>query len=779
MYDIKGMSCAMCKNTIEKNINKIDGLSANIDLMNNKLYVEGDRVDDQLVVNTVNNLGYEVVFDPYENKHKYRLILSIILMLTLMYFSMGHMFGAYMFGLKLVYRGLIQMILTIIIFIIHRHYFASGFKSLIKLTPNMDTLIFLSSSSAFIYSLYAMFKINNGFLEYHLYFETGAMILVIVSIGKHLEKLSKLKTVGEISKLAALKPKFAKVIRDGEVIDIRVDEVLVGDLIEVRQGEVIPIDCIIIEGETEVNESLISGESLPILKGINDQILGGSINIGAYIKAKVIHHNGNNVLDKIIKMCQEVGSNKLPIERIVDRISAYFVPSIIVIALVTFIVWFLIGKDFELAMNYALSVLVISCPCALGLATPSAIAVAGGVASKQGILLKNAAVLEKIYDLKNIVMDKTGTLTENKLTIVKSYFKDETAKRMVKALETKSNHPIAKSIVEDLGREFIDIDYYVEKSGRGIEASIGNDSYLLGNIRLFNEHQIIVDEKIINEAQKAGYSYLLYAFNHELCAYIYFSDVLKNTSKEAVGDFNKRGVNVIMCTGDNDIVAKKMAKELQINSYFSMINPDDKYDIVKKTKVSGLTAMVGDGINDAIALSEADIAITLGSGSDLAFEVSDVVLMKNDLTDIIYLMDISKMTMRIIKQNLFWSLFYNSLLIPMAAGLFGFMGIKLNPMFGAIMMSISSIVVLSNALRINKLNKKEVNGMKEVKIEGMMCGHCEKHVTDSLAKLGIKATVSKDSGKAIFSDNGVDDTKIKSVIEDAGYKVIEITNNKD
>lgn len=783
-YEVKGMSCAICKNTIEKNIGKLDAVNeCKINLLENEMAIEYNeqQLSEQELAKNVEELGYELIINRKINKvdyHKIKFIISIILMFVLMYFSMGHMLRLPTFIHDPFTVALIELILTVFIYILNIKYFKSGIQSLLHLNPNMDALVAISTSVSFVYSLWATVKIFNGDNSFHLYFETGAMILIIVSIGKYIEGENKKKTTQSIRALATLRPMQATIFKDEKEVIVPIDDVLVGDIMLVKAGESIPQDGIIIKGTSLVDESMITGESLPIEKNINSTVIGGTINLNGSIEVKVTSSSSDSILNNIIELTKEATLKKIPIERFADRVSSFFVPSVLIISLATFVIWFTTSKNLELSLNFALSVLVISCPCALGLATPSAIMVATGLSAKNGILIKNPSILELAYKIKNIVLDKTGTITENKVQIVKEIAYCSDFHDIISSLESKSNHPIAKAIIQKYPDGNILFDEFSEISGRGIKAKNDQDYYFAGNHKWMETNNIKVKDEIVNLAIDNNWSFILVAKNNELLGVVYLADVIKNTSKEAISQLKEKNINVTMCTGDNKITAAKIAQLVGIDEFVAEIKPENKYQIVEEKKKDGVTAMVGDGINDAIALSSADVSFGISSGSDIAYATSDVILIKNDLSDIAYLIEISKKTMKIIRENLFWALFYNAIFIPVAAGLFyDSFGLALNPMIGAFAMSISSIFVLSNALRIKNTKKKGVQHMnKTVKIEGMMCQHCQKHVKDALEKLNLDVEVSLEAKKAFIKNTDISDELITQAITEAGYQVVEIIN---
>ena len=742
-----------------------------------------EKISETKIADTVDRLGYELVVDDQKTKkdpYKAKLIVSIGLMIVLMYFSMGHMVGLPFTNISHFTIGIIEVIIASAIYLLEFHYFSSGIKSLLNLNPNMDALVAISTGISYLYSFYALLKAFSGDYSYHYYFETGAMILLIVSIGKHIEGINKEKTTQAIRLLAKLRPKEATVLLNGETTILPIEKLNIGDIILTKAGETIAQDGVIVSGEADVDESMITGESIPVNKKINDEVIGGTIALNGALTIKITKKNEDSILAKIIEMTKAATTEKIPIQRFADKVSAFFVPGVIIISLITFIIWYFISHNPELSMNYALSVLVISCPCALGLATPSAIMVANGVSAKNGILIKNSEVLEIAHSIKTVIMDKTGTITENRPQIIKEVILDPSFIKIISNLESNSNHPIAKAITEHYkNSEKISFDKAEEISGQGIKATIGKDVYLAGNEKLMLAHHVKYDPSMAKAASADHSSYIMVAENQHLLGLLYLSDVIKPASIEAISELKKMGIKTIMCTGDNALIAQKTAAQVGIDEYLAEVRPEDKYAIVEKYKPEGTLAMVGDGINDAIALSAADVSFTVANGSDIAFESSDLVLMKNDLSDIPFLIRLSAATIKIIKQNLFWALFYNAIFIPLAAGaLTSRFGLSLNPMIGAFTMSVSSIVVLSNALRIkrikrNNTNKEETTMTKTIMIEGMMCQHCVKHVKDALEALGLSAEVSLENKQAVVTGNADDEMIIKA-ISDAGYEVKEI-----
>lgn len=774
-YEVKGMSCVICKGNVEKALKNTNGVTeAKVNLLENEATVTFDesKVNEETLAKSVKDAGYELVITKTNDidKSKIIMIISIILVLILMYFSMGHMFGIHIPE----YGKYIQFVLCTIVMILNFHYYRSGFNSLKLLRPNMDALVSISSIVSYIYSLYVLFTNNN---KYHLYFETAAMVLVIVSIGKYIEGNNKKKTTKTIRGLATLIPMQANLIVDNDIKIIPIDDLKINDIVLVKPGESIPQDGIIISGSSSIDESMITGESIPQTKNIDDEVIGGTVNINGEIKVKITKNPAQTTLSKIISLTKQATMSKIPIERFADTISNYFVFSVIGISLITFIVWMIIDKDIEKALNFALSVLVISCPCALGLATPAAIMVASGNAAKNGVLIKNPEILEVAGNIKYVVLDKTGTLTKNKLEIIDIKQYDEEFINVLSSLEKRSDHPIAKAIKDIYPNGNLEFDSFEQISSKGLLAHINNDVYYAGNKKLIEEYTTI-NETDINFAINNNYSFICVGKNDKLLGIVYLADVLKDTSALAISSLKRRNIIPIMCTGDNEITAKNIAKKLDIDEYLASVTPQDKNNLVIKKKEEGKVAMVGDGVNDAIALSSADVSFSVSNGTDIAYASSDVVLMSNSILDVSFLIDLAAKTMRIIKQNLFWALFYNAIFIPVAAGLFyNSFNLSLNPMIGAITMSISSIFVLSNALRINNVKKEEIKLMnKTVNIDGMMCNHCVSHVEEALKSLGADVKVSLEDNKAYLTNTALTDDQIKEAITNAGYTVTGITN---
>ena len=768
-YQINGMTCVICKNTVETGVKKLNGVKdCKVNLLENEATIIFDEsiISEETIAKAVSELGYQMVISKTNTVDytKITLIISIILVLVLMYLSMGHMIGLHVPNNSKYY----QLVICSIIIVINIHYYRSGYKALFNLKPNMDSLVALSSSVSYIYSL---FVFNNS--NYHLYFETSAMILVIVSIGKYIEGQNKKKATKTIRGLATLIPMQANLIKDNDVVIIPIDDLKVNDIVLVRPGDSIPQDGTIIDGQSSIDESMITGESLPQNKSVDDEVIGGTVNVDGEIKVKITKRNTQTTLSKIISLTKQATMAKIPVERFADGISKYFVFTVIGISILTFTLWMMFTNNLELSLNFGLSVLVISCPCALGLATPSAIAVATGNSARNGVLIKNPEVLEIAGKLKYLILDKTGTLTKNSLEIVDIKQYDDSLINVLSSLEKLSNHPIGKTIVDKYPDGNLSFDSFEQISSLGIIGEINNDTYFAGNKKLASKY---MDTNSISLDD--NYSYILVGKNDILLGIVYIADVLKDTSLIAINSLKKRSITPIMCTGDNENVARTISNKLGIDEYKSSVTPEDKNSLVIEKKKDGLVGMVGDGVNDAIALSSADVSFTVAASTDIAYATSDVVLMSNSLNDISFFIDLSKKTMRIIKQNLFWALFYNSIFIPLAAGvLYKPFNISLNPMIGAATMCISSIFVLTNALRINTISKEEIKTMnKVVTIDGMMCNNCAKHAEDALKALGADVKVVLDEKKAYLTDTNLTDDQIKSAIDQAGYTVTEISN---
>lgn len=693
-YQVNGMSCVICKSNVESCLNKLDGVnSAIVSLMDNEVLIDYDEtiISEEMLAKTVKDNGYELIINQKRkiDTNLTKLIISIVLTVVLMINSM-------------LYKDIVysQAVLALIIIILNINYYKSGFKSLVSLKPNMDSLVSISSLISYLYSIFAMNK-----QTYHLYFETSAMVLVIVSIGKYIEAKNKKKTTKFIRGLSTLIPMQANLLVDNKIVITPIEQIKKGDHILIKPGEAIPQDGVVLKGISSTDESMITGESLPSKKQKDSLVIGGTINIDGELIVEVNKNSNQTTLSKIVSLTKQASMSKISIERFADRIANKFVYFVLFISIVSFIVWYVKSNNLELSLNFALSVLVISCPCALGLATPSAIAVACNTSSKNAVLIKNPEVLEIAYKLKTLIVDKTGTLTENSLEIVNVKEYDTEFSEVISSIEVSSNHPIANAIKEIYKENTLTFDSISQVSGEGIIAKLNRDTYLAGNKILLKKYNIDIDEEY---AIKNNYSYIGVAKNNKLLGIVYLKDKIKRNAHKAISNLKKNNIKVIMATGDNDIAAKTVANELNIDEYIANVKPQDKQKLVLDSKENGITGMIGDGINDAIALTSSDIAFTLASGTDIANASGDISLLTNDLDDINFLIKLSRKTMHIIKQNLFWALGYNALFIPLAAGCFyEKFNLMLNPMIGSITMSISSIVVISNALRIAKIKKEK------------------------------------------------------------------------
>lgn len=749
-YNVTGMHCAACSARVEKAVSKVEGVtSCSVSLLTNSLGVEGD-VSDKEIIKAIKKAGYgasvkkkdksekavEEIDDSLEDKDtpvlKKRLIWSLFFLIILMYFSMGHMMWNWplpsFYYNNHVAMGLTQMLLTIIIMVINQQFFISGYKSLFQLAPNMDTLVALGSSAAFGYSTVSLFLMTSAqvkgdealVMKYmmELYFESAAMILTLITVGKMLESHSKGKTTDALKSLMKLVPKTANVIRDGKEININASEVLKDDVFVVRPGENIPVDGVVIEGHSAVNESALTGESIPVDKEENSMVYGATINQSGLLKCKATKVGEDTTLSQIIQMVSDAAATKAPIAKVADKISGIFVPAVILIAIVTMIGWLILGKEIGFALARGISVLVISCPCALGLATPVAIMVGNGKGAKNGILFKNAVALEETGKINVIALDKTGTITAGTPKVTDIYpmegITDNELLQMAYSLEINSEHPLAKAVVERAEGDGIiseEITDFLALTGNGLTGTLNGEKLLGGSIKYMDE-TIGLNEKakeISEEYASQGKTPLLFAKNNKLMGIIAVADIIKEDSAQAIKELQNMDIKVVMVTGDNERTANAISKEVGTDDVIAGVLPDGKEEVIKQLKSGGKVAMVGDGINDAPALTRADIGIAIGAGTDVAIDAADIVLMKSSLMDVPAAIKLSKAALRNIHENLFWAFIYNVIGIPLAIGLFIPFGITLNPMFGAAAMSLSSFCVVSNALRLNfaKIYSKE------------------------------------------------------------------------
>ena len=829
-YNVTGMSCASCVARVEKAVNKVDGVtSCSVNLLTNSMSVDGD-VKSSDVISAVEKAGYgaslkgnsykenksndEPLKDTETPKLKKRLFSSLVFLILLMYISMGHM----MWGFPLpsilannhIAMGLIQLLLTGIIMVINQKFFVSGFKALIHRSPNMDTLVALGAGASFIYSVYALFAMTNAqvnndmslVMKYmdEFYFESAGMILTLITLGKMLESYSKGKTTNAIKGLMNLAPKKATILVDNVEKVVPVEEVKIGDIFVVKPGENIPVDGVVIEGESAVNESALTGESIPVDKSVGDNVSGATVNQSGFIKCKATKVGEDTTLSQIIKMVSDASATKAPIAKVADKVSGVFVPVVITIAVVTIIVWLLCGATFGNALVRGISVLVISCPCALGLATPVAIMVGNGVGAKNGILFKNATSLETTGKVSYVLLDKTGTITNGTPVVTdiipSENYTEDNLLSYASSLESKSEHPLAKAVVQkaiDSSIKTLDTTDFKSLTGNGVSAKINGKTIVGGSVKHISSIANI-DENIIKKADDLatkGKTPLLFVMDNQLLGIIAVADVVKSDSPKAIKELQNMGIKVVMVTGDNEKTAQAIAKESGVDEVIAGVLPDGKEKVVTQYKQKGMVAMVGDGINDAPALTRADIGIAIGAGTDVAIDSADIVLMKSKLTDVSGAIRLSRGTLRNIHENLFWAFIYNVIGIPLAAGVWiPIFGWTLSPMFGAAAMSLSSFCVVTNALRLNflnirsskrdrkiknKSNKKEKNTMTTtLKINGMMCPHCEATVKTALESIdGVtSAEVSHESGTAVVTlSKEVSDDVLKKAVVDKGYTV--------
>lgn len=811
-FSILGMSCAACVSHVNKAVVHLKGVNnVDVNLLSNSMVVDYDEIVVNIndIINVVCDAGYGAkIYEKVNNnaalkKDLHKLIVSFILLILLMYVSMGHMVGLplppFLIGhSNALWYALTQLVITIPVLIIYRKYFISGYKKLFKLAPNMDSLIAISATASMIYGIFAIIMISIGLSdsnmefvsEYHhnLYFESAAMILTLVSFGKYLEQLSKRKTTQAISKLMDLAPKKALVLKDNKEVEVPVEEVKVNDLVVVKKGFTVPVDGIIIEGNAAIDEANITGESMPAQKSINQNVYTSTTINSGYIIIKATKVGEDTSIANIIKLVEEASNSKAPISQLADKIASIFVPIVMAISLLSFIISIIASRDFNLSFNFAISVLVIACPCSLGLATPVAIMVGTGVGASNGLLIKNAEILEKSHLIKTIVFDKTGTLTNGKPTVTDfiNIDSDNDLLSIIYSMENKSEHPLASAITSyanETSAKIIDITNFKAIEGQGIEAKFNKDTYYIGNasnVKIDKQKQ-----KKLEQLSKEGKTSLVVTKNNKLVAIIALKDEIKKNSVLAIHELHKMGIRTVMLTGDNKITAQTIADEVGISEVIAEVLPIDKQNVIKSLKHDDkhLVAMVGDGVNDALALTTADLGISLKGGSDIALETSDIVLLRNDLLDVVNVINLSKRVLNTIKGNLFWAFFYNSIGIVLASGLlYPLWQIKLNPMIGSLAMSLSSVFVVLNALTINLFkpkkyieNVKEKEEMKEIvlQVKGMMCEHCKKHVENALSKIpGVeRVEVSlKENSATIYSIQELNRNDLVNAVKNAGYE---------
>lgn len=841
-YIVTGMSCAACSARVEKAVSKVPGVtSCSVSLLTNSMGVEGTATEQE-IIKAVKDAGYgaskkgegaakaqptqalageDMLKDRETPVLKRRLIASVGFLIVLMYFSMGHM----MWGWPVpgfmkdnhVMMGLLQMLLTIIVMVINQKFFISGFKGLIHRAPNMDTLVALGSGASFVYSTYALFAMTDAQMHgdmdavmsymHDFYFESAAMILALITVGKMLEARSKGKTTDALKGLMKLAPKTAVVIRGEKEVQVSIEQVQKGDCFVVKPGENIPVDGEVIEGNSAVNESALTGESIPVDKAVGDKVSAATVNQSGYLKCRATRVGEDTTLSQIIQMVSDAAATKAPIAKIADRVSGVFVPMVITIAVLTIIVWLIAGQSIGFALSRGIAVLVISCPCALGLATPVAIMVGNGMGARNGIMFKTAVSLEETGKMQIVALDKTGTITsgEPKVTdiIPAAGVTEDTLLKCAYALENKSEHPLARAILENAKEENAGIEEvtgFQALPGNGLTAIL-DDHTLYGGNYTFISSKVSVDGDIQKKAEKlaeAGKTPLFFGNEDRLLGVIAVADVIKEDSPQAIKELQNMGIHVVMLTGDNERTAKAIGQQAGVDEVIAGVLPEGKEQVIRKLKEKGKVAMVGDGINDAPALTRADMGIAIGAGTDVAIDAADVVLMKSRLSDVPAAIRMSRATLRNIHENLFWAFFYNIIGIPLAAGVwYPLFGWKLNPMFGAAAMSLSSFCVVSNALRLNlfkmydaskdkklkakkekKRSKKEDKTMKKIMhIEGMMCGHCEAAVKKALEALPQvdEAVVSHEAGTAELTLNAeIADDVLKKTVEDKDYTVTSV-----
>ena len=839
-YTVTGMSCAACSARVEKAVSKVPGVtSCSVSLLTNSMGVEGSA-DPTSIISAVEAAGYGASVKGADKKAntlaadeaaledketpvlKRRLIASVGFLLVLMYFSMGHMMWGWplpaWFQDNHIAMGIVQMILAAIVMVINQKFFISGFKSLWHRAPNMDTLVAMGSMASFVWSVYVLLAMTRAQVDGNMdavmnymmdfYFESAAMILTLITVGKMLEAKSKGRTTDALKSLMKLAPKTAVLVRDGKEVTVSIDRVQKGDIFVVRPGENIPVDGRILEGHSAVNESALTGESIPVDKETGDLVSAATINQSGFIKCEATRVGEDTTLSQIIKMVSDAAATKAPIAKIADKVSGVFVPAVITIAVITTIVWLIAGQSVGYALARGISVLVISCPCALGLATPVAIMVGNGIGAKNGILFKTAVSLEETGRVQIVALDKTGTITSGEPKVTDIYPADgeneESLLREAAILEQKSEHPLAKAILEKVKEKkwmLEEAEEFEALPGNGLKASY-NKKELLGGSMKFMQEQIGISEEMQKQAQhfaEEGKTPLFFAKEQKLLGMIAVADTIKEDSPRAVKELQNMGIRVVMLTGDNERTARAIGTQAGVDEVIAGVLPDGKESVIRKLKQKGKGAMVGDGINDAPALTRADIGIAIGAGTDIAIDAADVVLMKSRLSDVPAAVRLSRATLKNIHENLFWAFFYNVIGIPLAAGVWiPIFGWTLNPMFGAFAMSLSSFCVVSNALRLNlfkvkdakkdKKLKSEVSvselsltqtdgETKTLKIKGMMCGHCEARVKQALESLeGVEeAKVSHEAGTAVVILSApVDEKLMKQNVEKEGYKVLSI-----
>ena len=826
-FIVRGMSCAACSSRVEKAVSKVPGVdSCSVSLLTSMMNVEGTAPDSE-IIKAVTDAGYSAeaegkkteknedeLKDRETPKLIKRLVISVAITCILMYFSMGHMMWSWplpsFFTLNHISIGITEMFLASLVMVINQKFFISGIKGLLHRVPNMDTLVSLGSGVSFLWSLYllldASFQMGKGNMEsamsdiHNLYFESSAMILTLITVGKTLEAKSKGRTTDALRSLSRLKREEATLLMDGKEVVTPIGNVKVGDIFVLKSGEQIPVDGTVIEGKSAVDESSLTGESLPVDKKEGDRVSSGTMNISGYMVCRAEKVGDDTTISQIIKLVEETASSKAPISKVADRVSGVFVPVVMSIALLTALIWLLVSKDFGYSLARGISVLVISCPCALGLATPVAIMVASGVGARNGILFKSAVSLEELGKVKVVALDKTGTITEGKNSVSRVYSYDGNDNEMMKiasSLERKSDHPLSKAICRYTDERSL-VNYEIRDAevvaGKGIRGYVNGVLTLCGNLNFVEENGISNKEfldEVNKEVESSGSSLVYVAQKNTLIGLITVADTIKKDSREAVENFRRLGLQVVVITGDNENTAKNICSNLDVDRIISGVLPSRKSEEVRKLKSYGKVAFIGDGINDSPALTEADVGIAIGSGTDIAIDSSSVVLMKSSLMDAVAAINLSRATLSNIHENLFWAFIYNLFGIPLAAGAFiPLFGWTLSPMFGALAMSLSSFCVVTNALRLNlkdiyKVRKGKIredmtimekNDMEKViRVDGMMCHHCEMRVENALLALDGVGSVKADHEKKevrVTLEKDVSDALLRSTIEKEGYKVL-------
>nr|WP_317427447.1 heavy metal translocating P-type ATPase [uncultured Blautia sp.] len=854
-FDVTGMTCSACSSRVEKCVSKLEGVEeVTVNLLTNSMQVKYDEnvLEEQGIIDAVVHAGYgasparessgfaggskgapagqaqrqqgENGKNPVQEHLEYmkkRTFWSFVFLIPLMYVSMGHMIGAPLPGflhgmVNAVAFAMTQFLLCLPVLYINRGYFTKGFSTLLHGAPNMDTLIAVGSAASLVYGIFAIYRMGYGLgvqdMElverylHDLYFESAVMILALINIGKYLEARSKGKTSQAIEKLMDMAPKTAFVERDGMVLEIPAEEILPGDVLQVKPGSSVPADGVILEGSTSVDQAAITGESIPVQKNPGDSVIAATMNKAGFFRMKATKVGKDTTFAQIIRLVEDASASKAPIAKMADKIAGVFVPVVMAIALITGIAWVIAGAEFEFALSCAISVLVISCPCALGLATPVAIMVGTGKGAENGILIKSGEALEVTHSIQSVVLDKTGTITQGtpEVTDIQAFgVSDQELLQIAGALEKKSEHPLAEAVLEKAKEEDLmlpEVQEFQAVPGKGIQGKIQGIQYYAGNLKFMEEQQIDTSkvEKQVERLAEEGKTPLIFATEEQVLGILAAADLVKPTSAQAIRELKKLGIQVIMLTGDNERTAKAIQKQLDLDTVIAEVLPQDKEREVAKLQAEGKTvAMVGDGVNDAPALARADVGIAIGAGTDVAIESADIVLMKNDLLDVVTAVGLSKAVIRNIRENLFWAFFYNACGIPLAAGLlYPVFGLKLSPMFGAAAMSLSSLFVVSNALRLrffhvlkkpevmtreeavsdkNVMNKEEMN-MYTMKIEGMMCPHCQAAVTKALNALeGVKAEVNLEKKEAyVEAGANVSKEELAKAVTEAGYEVLSV-----